>query len=144
MESNLLHAHQVVEYADAAPLYEGDRVSMDTISRSRNLAALFMVLLVAWDLAGGAFETTKRPLPVEASIFAFGVLILALIPLMRSTLRWVPLVAGVICFLHFLFAVFAIFKAPPNEGFGRPGPGIAALFLGLATYFSQKAHREST
>jgi hypothetical protein len=40
-----------------------------------------MVFVVAWDLAGGAFESTHRPLPVEATIFVFGVTILSLIPL---------------------------------------------------------------
>src|SRR5262249_39641031 len=110
-------------------------------ARPHDIATVFMTLLVVWDLAGGAFETTHRPLPVEGTIFAFGAIIAALVPLMRSHYRWVPLAATIVCGLHFAFAAFAVFAAPADEGFGRPGPAIAAVLLAGATVFALKASR---
>ena len=109
------------------------------MTKYRSHAALFMLLLIIWNTAEFALQPVKRPLPVEAGILFFTVAILIFMYNIRSNLRWPVIGAFVACFLHFLFGVFGSYDSPTDQGFGKIGPGLAALLLAFATYFSYRA-----
>jgi hypothetical protein len=116
---------------------------MDTaISKPRDLAALFMLLLVAWNTAEFALQPVRRPASDEILIliFTFGVLIF--LPYVRAGSRRVLLGALIGTGAHWLFAVAGLYLAAANEGFGKYGPAVAAVLLTVAVWAVWRARQE--
>ncbi|MDO8664425.1 MAG: hypothetical protein Q7K44_02660 [Candidatus Liptonbacteria bacterium] len=112
------------------------------MSKKRTLAVVFMVLLIAWDTAEFAFQPARRPVGTEIAIFIVFLLVLIFIPLMAVPKRWSSIGAFWAVLPQFIFGAFGAFVSPINQGFGKIGPGVAALLTLLSAYYAFHAYRE--
>ena len=112
------------------------------MTRPREIAALFMMLLVAWNTAEFALQPVRRSPIDEILILAFTLGVLAFVPYVRSATRWSKIGAFVAVLAHWLFAVAGIYLAGADEGFGKAGPTVAAILLTVALYATFRSLRE--
>ena len=68
---------------------------------------------------------------------------LAFIPFIRSRARWAVWGALFASLGQCLFGILGVWGSPANEGFGKMGPGIAALLTAIAVYCSAQVLRLS-
>jgi len=111
------------------------------MSRNRDLAAAFGVLAVAWPFLGAATGYTARYVSTTALLldWAFAVLVLIFIPLVRGTTRWTALGAGIVGIIRAIFAILAIFVVPLGAAFA---PATELVFSVLLAFFAFRAYRE--
>jgi Na+/phosphate symporter len=113
-------------------------------SRPREIAAFFMMLLVAWNTAEFALQPVRRSPTDELLILIFTVAVVVFLPYVRAPMRWSAIGAFVAVLAHWLFAIAGIYLASASEGFGKAGPIVAALLLTVALYGTSKAMRETS
>jgi predicted membrane protein len=114
-----------------------------TSSRSNGpiIAAIFMTLLVAWDTAEFALQPVRRPPQTEILVLLTTCAVLAFIPFIRLRARWAVWGAFFASLGQCLFGILGVWGSPANEGFGKTGPGIAALLTAVAVYYSAQVLR---
>ena len=118
---------------------------MTVLSTDRGRMTLAMLLLVAWNTTEFALQPVKRPLADETGILVCTLAILVLMfASLVSAARWPVVAALVASALHLAFGVFGVFDSPTDQGFGKVGPGVAALILAFAVWFSARALKERT
>jgi hypothetical protein len=91
--------------------------------------ALFMLLLVIWNLTEFALQANKRPIFNETLILAATLSILVPLPFVQMRARWAIVTALIGGIAHFIFGIIGVIESPFNEGFGKVGPGVAAILL---------------
>jgi hypothetical protein len=112
------------------------------LAHSRTIAAVFMTLLVAWNMAEFAFQPVRRPFDDEVRVFVATAAVLPFIPFLRSNVRWAVWGAFVVGLLWCAFAIAGLWLAAGDQGFGKAGPAVAAVLMAVATYFAFNATRE--
>jgi predicted membrane protein len=108
----------------------------DSSDRALAIAAIFMTMLVAWDTAEFALQPVRRPPQTEILVLLTTCAVLAFIPFIRSGARWAAWGAFFASLAQCLFGILGVWGSPANEGFGKMGPGIAALLTAVAVYYS--------
>ena len=85
--------------------------------------------LISWDVIEFALQTHKRPIETEAVIclLVLGFIYL-LIPIYKNGKKPIY-IAIIISFLHLAFAIAGTIISPPDQGFGKIGPGVAVVIL---------------
>ena len=114
------------------------------MSRNRDLAAAFGVLMVAWVLLGFASGFAARYTSVyteEVQLVEWGlsVLVLVFIPLVRGVARWTALGAGIVGIIWAVWAAAGLATLPPEALYA---PAVQLVFAALFAYFSLAAYRE--
>ncbi len=101
-----------------------------------------MLLLVVWNLTEFALQPVKRPLFNEGLILAATLGILVFLPWVRDErYRWPVIGALIGGALHFAFGVLGVLESPMDQGFGKVGPGVAALILGFVVVAASRVLR---
>jgi hypothetical protein len=95
-----------------------------------------MAILVAWNAAEFALQPVRRPPQTEVLVLLATCAVLAFIPFIRSRTRWAAWGAFVATLGQCLFGILGVWGSPAHEGFGKVGPGIAALLTAVAVYYS--------
>jgi peptidoglycan/LPS O-acetylase OafA/YrhL len=111
------------------------------MSRNRDLAALFGVLMVAWLLAGFASGFAAKYATSQQQLidFVLGVLVLVFIPLVRGAARWTALGAGIVGIIWVLGTLYSLVILPIEASYG---PAVQLIFSALFAFFSFNAYRE--
>lgn len=112
------------------------------MSRNRDLASAFGVLLVAWGMLGYASGFAAKYMTSEEMLigWVFGVLVLVFIPLLlRSAARWTALGAGIVGIIWVLVSLLNMTMLPVGALYG---PILDLVFSVLLTYFSFAAYLE--
>lgn len=87
----------------------------------QNVSAVFMVLLVSWNMAEFAFQTIRRPFGDEVRVFIATAIVLLMIPFVRTPASWAAKAALGIGLAWCVFGTIGIYFAGANEGFGKAG-----------------------
>jgi hypothetical protein len=111
------------------------------MSRNRNLAAVFGVLLIAWGLLGAimGFVAQHIPTNLHFPLWVLLVLILIFIPLIRGVKRWTALGAGIVGIIVAIFELNALTILPPSVAYG---PAVGLVFAVLFAFFAFRAYFE--
>jgi uncharacterized protein YhhL (DUF1145 family) len=112
------------------------------MSRNRDLAAVFGVLAVAWPYYGFAtgFMAQYLPASLQLELWAVNVLILIFLPLVRSTIRWTALGAGIAGIIMIIWVGIEIVILP---GFlATRAPVLEVVFAGIFALFALRAYFE--
>lgn len=99
--------------------------------------SIAMLALVIWNTAEFAMQPNKRPIDTEAGILVLtiGILLTAFFGIALAE-KWPFKLGLLLCTIHLAFAVFGIMVSPPNEGFGKVGPGVSSVLLLISIIFS--------
>jgi hypothetical protein len=110
--------------------------------KNRDLAAAFGVLAVAWVLFGFANGFFAQYLSVSLHLIVWAIMVLNLIflPLIRSSIRWTALGAGIAGIIMAIWALIEIFFILPPAAMG--GPAIGLVFATLLALFALRAYFE--
>ena len=112
------------------------------MSRNRDLAAAFGVLIVAWALLGFATGFAARYYPEALLVeWGLGVLLLVFIPLVRGVARWTALGAGIVGIIWAVWAALGLVTLP-TEAVHAPAVGL--VFAALFAFFAFRAYLEKT
>jgi hypothetical protein len=113
----------------------------DSSDRRRAIAAIFMTMLVAWNTTEFALQPMRRPPQTEILVLLSTCAVLIFIPLIRSRARWADWGAFIANLGQCLFGLLGVWGSPADEGFGKVGPGIAALLTAVVVYYSAQVLR---
>jgi len=113
------------------------------MSRNRDLAAAFGVLVIAWALLGGlmGFVAQYIPAHLHFPLWVLAVLILIFIPLVRGVARWTALGAGIMGIIGVIWFLFELTILPPGAAHG---PVVGLVFAALFAFFAFRAYLEKT
>ena len=113
------------------------------MSRNRDLAAAFGVVVVAWALLGamGGFVAQYLPAYLRFPAWVLIVLILIFIPLVRGVARWTALGAGIMGTIGVIWFLVELTILPPSAAYG---PAVGLVFAALFAFFSFRAYLEKT
>ena len=101
-----------------------------------------MALLVGWDMVEFALQPVRRPFLNEVMIAITTLLVLASLLILRSSRARMTLTATILSLPQCLFGLLGIYASPTTEGFGKWGPGVAAILSGVAVIYAFLAYRE--
>ena len=108
----------------------------------REWAAVFMGLAVAEGMFEFAFAPKPRPIGANALVFAFGFIILMLIPFVAAKKPWALTAALVVGIVNLPFAAIGVAVSTDDIGFGKIGPAAAMPFVALFTFFVYRARKQ--
>src|SRR6267142_1199212 len=94
-----------------------------------------------------AFAPKPRPIEAQGLVFAFGFVILMLIPFVGSGRPWAMTAALIVGAVNLPFALIGVIVSPDDIGSGKLGPAGAMPFVALFTLFAyrwRKAHQAAT
>src|SRR6266850_8065453 len=106
-----------------------------------------MALAVAEGMFEFAFAAKPRPIEAQGLVFAFGFVILMLIPFVGSGRPWAMTAALIVGAVNLPFALIGVAVSPDDIGFGKLGPAGAIPFVALFTFFTyrwRKAYKAAT
>lgn len=110
-------------------------------NKPRELAALFMLLVIAWNTAEFALQPVRRPPSDEILVLCLTLGILIFLPYVRSGGRWAVLGALAAVAIHWVLAIAGLWIAGANDGFGKYRPAVALLLLTIALNGAFRAWR---
>jgi len=111
------------------------------MSRNRDLAALFGVLVIAWGMLGTMMGFAAQYLPVHLHFPAWVLLVLILIfiPLVRGIARWTALGAVIVGVIGVIWFLYELTILPLSAAYG---PAIGVAFVDLFSFFAFRAYLE--
>lgn len=113
------------------------------MSRNRDLAAVFGVLVIAWALLGAMMGFVAQYLPAYLRFPAWVLLVLILIfiPLVRGVARWTALGAGIVGTIGVIWFLVELTILPLSAAYG---PVVGLVFAALFSFFAFRAYLEKT
>lgn len=111
------------------------------MSRNRNLAVVFGVLLIAWGSLGAmmGFAAQYVPAYLHFPLWVVMVLILIFIPLIRGVARWTALGAGIVGIIGVISFLYELTVITRSAAFG---PAVALVLSVLFAFFAFRAYFE--
>ena len=98
-----------------------------------------MLSLVVWNLAEFALQSVKRPLFNESLILAATLGVLLFLPWIFNGKHKAPVYGALIGGgIHLAFGILGVFASPIEQGFGKYGPGVAAILLVFVVGFAAR------
>jgi hypothetical protein len=110
----------------------------DPSDRARTVAAIFMTMLVAWNTAEFALQPERRPPQTEILVLIATCAVLVVIPFIHSRTRWAAWTAFIVSLGQCLFGLLGVWGSPLDQGFGKVGPGVAAVLTAVVVYYSAR------
>lgn len=111
------------------------------MSRNRDLAAAFGVLVVAWALLGAMMGFVAQYLPdyLHFPVWVVVVLILIFAPLARGAARWTALGSGIVGTIGVIWFIVELTIVPLEVAYG---PVLGLVFAVLSAFFAFRAYLE--